>query len=45
MKHHKTPGWIKNTQARKQVSRLETILATLFLLHLAALLVILAVVK
>ena len=45
MKHHKTPGWIKNTQARKQVSRIETILATLFLLHLAALAVILAVTK
>lgn len=45
MQNHKTPNWIKNTQARKQVSKLETILATLFLLHLAALAVILAVVK
>lgn len=45
MKHHRTPAWIKNTQARKRVSKLETILATLFLLHLAAIAVILAVVK
>jgi hypothetical protein len=45
MQNHKTPVWIKNTQARKQVGKTETILATLFLLHLAALVVILAVMK
>jgi hypothetical protein len=45
MKHHKTPAWIKNTPARNKPSRLETLIATLFLLHLAALAVILAVTK
>ena len=45
MQHHKTPAWIKNTPARNKPNRLETLIATLFLLHLAALAVILAVMK
>lgn len=45
MKHHRTPAWIKNTPARNQINKAETIIATIFLLHLAALAVILAVAK